>query len=137
MKNGTIQQVLNELETVPENFLPQVLEFIRCLKSPLPEVPDKSLSQFATQIASGDLKEAQNSLYPEYITPDDFWQEATIEELATEQGITIPQKLDSIIGAAANLWEDDKDLETFISEIYLDCCNSKDLQMPSRHAQPK
>lgn len=52
------------------------------------------------------------------ISPDEFWRSPTLEELAAEQGIKAPQQLDSMIGAAADLWDDDRDTEAFVAEIY-------------------
>jgi hypothetical protein len=52
------------------------------------------------------------------ISPGEFWRSPTLEELATEQGIKVPQAFDSLVGAAADLWEDDRDTEAFVAEIY-------------------
>lgn len=52
------------------------------------------------------------------VPPGNFWRERTIDELAVQQGIAVPQSLDQVIGAAAGLWEDDGDCDRFVQEIY-------------------
>ena len=37
------------------------------------------------------------------VSPGNFWREPTLDELATQQGITVPQALDELIGAATEL----------------------------------
>jgi hypothetical protein len=50
--------------------------------------------------------------------PDaEFWKRKTVEELAAEQGITRPQSLDDLIGAAADLWASDEEFERFVASI--------------------
>jgi hypothetical protein len=48
---------------------------------------------------------------------DDFWSPASLEQLAREQGITRPQSLDRLIGAAEDLWDNDDDFERFLTTI--------------------
>ena len=50
--------------------------------------------------------------------PEDFRQESTIDRLATVQGITVPQPLDRVLGAAAELWNSEKELDSFLRGIY-------------------
>ena len=52
------------------------------------------------------------------IPTDEFRREPAVTELVAEQSITVPQRLDTMIGAGAELWEDDEDLDSFVSEIY-------------------
>lgn len=49
--------------------------------------------------------------------PNDFWESRSIDELAEEQGIDAPQQFDGMIGAAADLWDDDEDVERFVNGI--------------------
>ena len=49
--------------------------------------------------------------------PTDFWESRSIDELAEEQGIDAPQQFDGMIGAAADLWNDDEDVERFVNGI--------------------
>jgi hypothetical protein len=49
---------------------------------------------------------------------EEFWREPTVEEVAAEQGVTIPQDLELGLGEAADLWEDDADFEAFVAGIY-------------------
>ena len=44
----------------------------------------------------------------------DFWRERTLDEIAVQQGVSVPQPLDEMIGAAANLWDDDEDFNRFL-----------------------
>ena len=48
---------------------------------------------------------------------DEFWREPTLKELAVEQGVAGPQHLDALVGAGADLWEDDDDLDRFLSGV--------------------
>ena len=50
--------------------------------------------------------------------PRDFWRARTIGEIAAQQGIAVPQPLDQVIGAAADLWEDDGDCDRFVRGIH-------------------
>ena len=43
--------------------------------------------------------------------PENFWVERTVEELAAEQGVSLPQKIDVLIGAGADLWDDAEDFD--------------------------
>ena len=51
-------------------------------------------------------------------SPGGFWQPPTVDELAAEQGITAPQQIDEMIGAAAGLWDDDEDFHRFLQGIH-------------------
>ena len=42
----------------------------------------------------------------------------TIDEIARQQGITEPQDLDRMFGAAADLWESDEAFDNFVAGIY-------------------
>src|SRR5438105_3276758 len=48
----------------------------------------------------------------------DFWIEPTIEELATEQGVAIPQSMERLAGQGADLWSSEEEFDSFLSEIY-------------------
>lgn len=50
--------------------------------------------------------------------PEDFWQERTIDELAVDQGIVVPQQIVNLIGAAADLWDDEEDFQFFVEGIH-------------------
>lgn len=50
--------------------------------------------------------------------PSQFWRARTIDEIAAQQGIAVPQPLDQVIGAAADLWEDDGDCDRFVRGIH-------------------
>jgi hypothetical protein len=41
----------------------------------------------------------------------------TVEEIMAEQGITGPQDLDTLIGAGADLWNSDEELDQFLADI--------------------
>jgi hypothetical protein len=41
----------------------------------------------------------------------------TTEELAAEQGIKIPQDLSKIMGAGADLWANDAELDAFLDDV--------------------
>ena len=51
------------------------------------------------------------------VPPGQFWRKRTVDELAAEQGIAVPQSLDEMIGAAADLWDDDEDFDRFVQRI--------------------
>ena len=51
------------------------------------------------------------------VPPGQFWRKRTVDELAAEQGIAVPQSLDEMIGAAADLWDDDEDFDRFVQGI--------------------
>ena len=47
----------------------------------------------------------------------DFWTKARVHELAAEQDVSVPQRLDAMVGAAADLWDDDADFDAFVGRI--------------------
>jgi hypothetical protein len=47
-----------------------------------------------------------------------FLKEKTIEELAAEQGVTLPQRIEDLIGAGKDLWDSDAEFEEFLKGIY-------------------
>lgn len=51
-------------------------------------------------------------------TPEDFWRESTIDQLASAQGIAVPQSLDRILGAAAELWNNEEEFDSFLRGIH-------------------
>ena len=46
-----------------------------------------------------------------------FWRGRTLDQIAAQQGVSVPQSLDDMIGAAANLWNDDEDFNRFLQGI--------------------
>jgi hypothetical protein len=42
----------------------------------------------------------------------------TLAELAAEQGISGPQDFDALVGSGADLWNDDRDFENFLSSLH-------------------
>lgn len=48
---------------------------------------------------------------------DEFWHPKTVEQLAAAQGVRGPQSLDALIGAGAELWENDEAFERFLASI--------------------
>jgi hypothetical protein len=48
---------------------------------------------------------------------DGFWREKTIEELAAEQGVTLPQRWEDLYGAGEHLWKSDEEFEEFLEFI--------------------
>lgn len=46
-----------------------------------------------------------------------FWQEKTLDELAAEQGLRLPQSLDRLIGRGQDLWESDEEFEEFLRAL--------------------
>ncbi len=47
-----------------------------------------------------------------------FWRKRAVDDLAAEQGIAVPQPLDEMIGAAADLWADDEEFDRFVQGIH-------------------
>lgn len=50
----------------------------------------------------------------EKISPEEFWQEKSLEQLASEQGVTPIRQLEDIWGKGAELWADTEDFESFL-----------------------
>ena len=48
------------------------------------------------------------------VTPQPMGKTKTIEELAAEQGVKLPQDLDELLGKGRDLWDDDEDFEQFL-----------------------
>src|SRR5437879_1356148 len=48
---------------------------------------------------------------------EDFWSEPTIQELAEEQDVAIPQRLEDLVGQGSDLWADQAEFEAFLGEI--------------------
>ena len=47
----------------------------------------------------------------------EFWSEVPVDELARRQGVR-PARFEELLGAAAELWEDDADFDRFVKGIY-------------------
>jgi hypothetical protein len=45
---------------------------------------------------------------------ENFWKPKPIEDFAKAQRINGPQSLETLTGAAANLWENDEDFDRFL-----------------------
>jgi hypothetical protein len=54
---------------------------------------------------------------PESLRRNAFWAPRTIEQLAAEQGVSLPQDVDALLGRGAELWDSDDDLERFLAGI--------------------
>lgn len=50
--------------------------------------------------------------------PEPTWRNQSVEELAAQQGIRLPQDKQAMLGAAADLWETDEEFEEFLKGIY-------------------
>ena len=48
---------------------------------------------------------------------ESFREERTLAELAAEQRVMIPQPMEEMIGAAAELWDDEEDFQRFVEGI--------------------
>jgi hypothetical protein len=46
-----------------------------------------------------------------------FQPRKTIEELAAEQGVSLPQDLDSLIGQGKDLWDSDEEFEAWLKDL--------------------
>ena len=49
------------------------------------------------------------------VTPDTFWKESTLSELALEQDVKPVRQIEDVFGKGANLWENDDDFESFLA----------------------
>jgi hypothetical protein len=58
-----------------------------------------------------------DELDPESLRRSAFWAPKTIEQLAAEQGVRLPQNVDALVGQGADLWESDEELERFLSGV--------------------
>lgn len=50
-------------------------------------------------------------------TTNSFWTRKSLDQLAGEQGIRPVEDLTSLVGAGADLWDDDEDFEAFLIAI--------------------
>jgi hypothetical protein len=63
MESMIIDEVVEQLSTMPVNLQRQVLDFVHSLRTPAARgVPGASLTQFAASIAVGDLKRIQKAI---------------------------------------------------------------------------
>ncbi len=46
------------------------------------------------------------------------WRSRTLDELAAEQGVKLPQDKQAMLGEGADLWESDKEFDDFLADIY-------------------
>ena len=51
-------------------------------------------------------------------TVDRFWEQRTIEELASEQGVRPLDRLEEILGKGKSLWKTAGEFEGFVRDIY-------------------
>jgi len=49
------------------------------------------------------------------VSPDAFWRDKSLEELATEQAVPPVSRIEDVWGAGAGLWESDDDFQAFVS----------------------
>jgi hypothetical protein len=54
---------------------------------------------------------------PASLRRDAFWAPKTIEQIAAEQGVSLPQNIDELVGQGADLWESDDDFERFLASV--------------------
>lgn len=50
--------------------------------------------------------------------PASAWRDKSVQELAADQGIKIPQDKRGLLGACADLWDSDEEFEEFLKGIY-------------------
>ena len=50
--------------------------------------------------------------------PESFWRKRTVGELAADQGIAAPQRIEGMIGAASELWDDEEGFHLFVKGIH-------------------
>lgn len=48
---------------------------------------------------------------------EEFWREPTLDDLASEQGMACAQRLEDLVGAAADLWSSDEEFDRFVEDI--------------------
>lgn len=51
------------------------------------------------------------------ISPDAFWHDKTLDQLASEQAVGPVTRLEDVWGAGSDLWESDEDFDAFVSAI--------------------
>jgi len=49
--------------------------------------------------------------------PAGIGKHKTVEQLAAEQGVEIPQDISKIMGVGSDLWNDDEELDAFLADI--------------------
>ncbi len=97
------QQILDELDELPEDGMHEVLALVQRL---LEERKHKAeTSRLPTRNVRGAIA-----------APTDFWREPRLEERAAEQGVRMPQSLDQLVGQGHDLWGSDEDFRTFLDE---------------------
>ena len=50
----------------------------------------------------------------EMISPEEFWREKPLEQLAVEQGVAPLQRFEDVWGKGSALWADEEDFEAFL-----------------------
>ena len=51
----------------------------------------------------------------ETISPEDFWREKPLDQLAAEQGVAPVHHFEDVWGKAADLWADEDDFAAFLA----------------------
>jgi hypothetical protein len=54
---------------------------------------------------------------PDSLHRNAFWAPTTLEQLAAEQAVRLPQDIDALVGQGADLWDSDEDLEHFLASV--------------------
>lgn len=65
-----------------------------------------------------DLKRPRGGSDQPPALPEEFQPGSTIDELAFDQGIVAPQQIGKLIGAGADLWNDEEDFRNFVEGIH-------------------
>ncbi len=79
---------------------------------------DMDSTQHHEQPGAANIEAPNGESDESSVPPGAFWRRPTIDELAARQGIAVPQPLDQLIGAAADLWDDDGDFDRFVQGIH-------------------
>ncbi len=101
-------------ESLEEAIYDNLRSFVR-ITGEAEEDPETSRIK---RLRVADIEPLEVETKTQIVTAEEFWREQTVEELADEQGIAAHQHLHALIGAGAELWEDDEDLEDFVNSIY-------------------
>lgn len=75
-------------------------------------------TQYHEPLDTADIQARNGESDESSVRQGDFWRQRTIDELAARQGIAVPQPIDQVIGAAADLWDDDEDCDRFVQEAH-------------------
>jgi hypothetical protein len=102
-----------------EELAEAVYENLRCIVRVTGEAEEDPASGSIKRLRIEEIEPLDvEAMTGEATFPGEFWQGRPVEELASEQGVSIPQDVDSLIGAGGDLWEDDEEFRTFVRGIY-------------------